>query len=356
MTIRGWRLWGAVVTGTVALCALCAGLAAAETPAISTDNVRSTSTLRIISLAPNLTEALFALGYGEQVVADSDYCRFPPEARDRPHVGGLYNPNVELILSLRPDLVFHLPHHKDLAARLEAAGLRTVMVPSETVADVMSGVRLLGRTIRAERRAEALARRVEGEIEAITARASRLPVRRIALIVDHEPASIRGLYAAGSGNYLDELLRRVGGVNILSDTATTYPKISGEVLLRDPPDVILDSKYAESTQAIGDWEPAMRRAWVSLFDGGAKKPRVEFITEPRVMIPGPSIGLALRVLARHVHGAAFDDTPPDSRAAACEAGRLPGAAGDDPNARPHDSSPATSSVFPASPGAGAVAP
>lgn len=270
---------------------------------------KATSTLRIITLAPNLTEAVFSLGYGDQVVADTDYCRFPPEAAERPHIGGLYNPNVELILSLRPDVVFYVPHHAELATRLEKAGLHTVVVPSETVADVVSGIRIIGRTLGSETRAEKLARSIQQQVDAITARAAQLPRKRVVLVVDHEPGSIRGLYAAGSGNYLDELLRLVGGDNVLRDTATTYPKISAEILLHDPPDVILDSKYAEVSQAAGDWEPAMRRTWEDLFQGREKKPRIEFVTEPRVMIPGPSIVVALHVLAREVHGSAFDGSP-----------------------------------------------
>ncbi len=273
----------------------------------------TTPQLRIITLAPNLTETVFALGRGADVVAVTDYCHFPPRVAVLPRVGGLYDPNIERMIALRPDVVFHVPHHAALAQRLRNAGIRTVNVPSETVDDIYEGILIIGEALGEVPRAENLVKAIRARIDEITAQVKSLPRQRVLIAVDHEPGSVRGLFAAGSGNYLDELVRMAGGDNILRDTATTYPKISPEVILQSPPDVILDTKYADWGIQGREWEGEMRRAWLALFPQGMHPPRVEFVTQPRVNIPGPSIVVGLRVLARYIHGDAFNLTPsPDA--------------------------------------------
>ncbi|HEX3127506.1 MAG TPA: ABC transporter substrate-binding protein, partial [Thermoanaerobaculia bacterium] len=91
---------------------------------------------RIVALAPNLSETLFALGLGDRVVGVGDFSTWPPEAADKPRLGGLFDANLERIVSLKPDLAVLLPSEKDLAAKLQPLGIEVLTIPNESLADI----------------------------------------------------------------------------------------------------------------------------------------------------------------------------------------------------------------------------
>jgi len=104
---------------------------------------------RIVSMAPSVTEILFALGLGERVVGVTDFCEFPQEAKAKAHVGGLLNPDIERILSLRPDLVVGLPNETTVR-KLRAHGLEVLVVRSDTIEEVLDSFLTVGRATGAD--------------------------------------------------------------------------------------------------------------------------------------------------------------------------------------------------------------
>jgi iron complex transport system substrate-binding protein len=260
---------------------------------------------RIIALTPSLVETLFALGLGDRVVAVGDYTRWPEEAVRKPHVGGLFNPNLERIVSLRPDLAILLPSEKDLGAKLEPLGVDLLIVPDESLADVersfhtiaqRCGVPEAGDRFAAQWRAGLALPPLPG------------PPLKVMISVGRPTGKLGEIVVAGRGTYLDELLGRLGAVNVFADSPTLYPQISVEEIVARKPDVILelraDPQTPEQTAAlVHDWQPLSE---VPAVRNGA----VEVLAGTHVLIPGPRIPQFYRemrealVKARTTHQAA----------------------------------------------------
>ncbi len=297
---------------------------AAPAAATATSAVTS-STLRLVTLAPNLTEIAFALGFGERVVGVTDYCRTPPEAATRTHLGGLQNLNLELLLTLRPSLVILPPSYRHYMPRLEQGQLRTLEVHCESIEDIYAAIAKIGGALGADERARALNERIRADLARQAEALRGLPKQRALILIAHAPGELRDLYAAGPGTFLDELLTLAGGENVLRGAGVLYPLISAETLVADPPDVIVDCWFAEGDSAakIERNRQALQRSLDALFPsagaaGGAagagrRAPRLAISTDPRLTIPGPSIAENAARMAELIHGKDFHlAVPPPS--------------------------------------------
>ena len=239
---------------------------------------------RIIALTPSLVETLFALGLGDRVVGVGDYTRWPEEAVRKPHLGGLFNPNLERIVSLRPDLAVLLPSEKDLGAKLRPLGVDVLIVPDESLADVersfhtiaeRMGVPAAGDRYAAEWRAGLTLPPLPG------------PPLKVLISVGRESGRLGEVSVAGHGTFLDELLRRLGGVNVFADSPTLYPLISVEQIVARKPDVILELRSDPQTP---EQAAALIRDWRTLAEVPAvRNGAVEIIAGTHVLIPGPRL-------------------------------------------------------------------
>lgn len=234
---------------------------------------RSTVPQRIVALAPNLTETLFALGLGDRVVGVGDYSTWPPEAARKPHLGGLFNANLEGIVALHPDLVVLLPSQRDLADKLAPLGIDSLIVEGESLADVersfsviakRCGVPEAGERLTAEWRAGLAPRPIPGH-------------PKVLLSVGRAEGKLADVLVAGPGTFLDELLTRMGGVNVFADAKIRYPKVSLEEVVARAPDFILElssdpvspeaaRKLAADWSRLGDL-PAVRTGRIAVIGG-----------------------------------------------------------------------------------------
>ncbi len=239
---------------------------------------------RIIALTPSLVETLFALGLGDRVVAVGDYTRWPEEAVRKPHVGGLFNPNLERIVSLRPDLAVLLPSEKDLGAKLTPLGIDVLIVPDESLADVersfhtiadRCGVPEAGDRSAAQWRAGLSLPPLPG------------PPLKVMISVGRPNGRLGEIVVAVRGTFLDELLRRLGAVNAFADSPTLYPQISVEEIVARKPDAILELRADPQTP---EQAAALVRDWQPLSEVPAvRNNAVEVIAGTEVLIPGPRL-------------------------------------------------------------------
>jgi iron complex transport system substrate-binding protein len=245
---------------------------------------------RLVTLAPNLTETAFALGLGERVVGVDDYSQFPEAAAALPKLGGLFNPAFEALVALRPDLVLLLPSHRDLEARLAALGVSYLVVPNETLADIEASF-----TAIAERCGVA----AEGRRRAEEFRAALAPrpvaAGRRVLISIARPEGLDEIVAAGPRTFLDELLARLGAVNVLADSPTSWPPISLEEIVARSPETIFEIQSHEVSEA-------ERRALIAAWDelptvDAVRSARVVVVGADYALVPGPRLGLLYRDLA-----------------------------------------------------------
>ena len=248
----------------------------------------SSSPQRIIAVAPNVVETLFELGLGERVAAVGDHCEWPPEATEKPRIGGLLDPRLELIAALEPDLAILLPSEQALATALGRLGVEVLVTPVETVQDVEQATAAIAARAGVEGRGTELVERLRRDV-APRPVANGVPVL---MVVGREPGNLSDIYAAATGTFLDELLERLDGVNILAQSPLRYPQIGLEEISVRQPRVIVELQPEALSAAIradliADWRRDLPGA----------EPCVVIIEGDHVLVPGPRIGTLYRDLA-----------------------------------------------------------
>jgi iron complex transport system substrate-binding protein len=260
---------------------------------------------RIISLTPSTTEILHGVGAFERVVAVSDYCSYPPGVSKLPRVGGWNNPNMEQIASLRPDLViFSDAQAQFVKDKVEAAGIKTLSVPSQTLEDAFTAITLVGRATGDEAAAERLLQQTRASVETIRLATARLPRRRVLCVVDRVPGTLRDLYTAGGDSFIAQLIRVAGGEPVSPPTREGWGKMQKEAVVALDPDVILDlmmqkeaGSLAEDTLAVWKELPGLR----AVRDG-----RVYPVRDETVLHPSQLVGDSARKFAELIHPEAFE--------------------------------------------------
>jgi iron complex transport system substrate-binding protein len=207
---------------------------------------------RIISTSPNITEILYGVGAFDKVVAVSDYCTYPPAVKTLPRVGGWENSNLEQIIRLRPDLVALSDAQAPLIeSKLQQLGLRTLVVPTRTLENVFEAMNLIGQATGHQSQARELAAQIHSRLDAVRLKTSRLPRRRVLLVVDRTPGTLRDLYVATRGSFLADLVDVAGGECVAAPEPAGYSKISKEAVAALAPDLILDFVHG-STNRLGE--------------------------------------------------------------------------------------------------------
>jgi iron complex transport system substrate-binding protein len=252
--------------------------------------------IRIVSLVPSVTETLFALGAGPEVVGVSQYCDYPPEVTKLPKVGDFIAPNMEAIVALRPTLVVGVATASDQRQidALKALGIPALMVNDDSVAEVEGNILTIGDRIGRRTEAERLLATIRAQIAAVERRLSGTQRLSVLMVVGHDP-----LVVVGSGTYLDELLTLAHGENIGEATEQTWPRLSLEYLMAVGPQVILDGQMGSERSVPSSY-------W-------ARYPSIPAVREDRVRgypidlmdHPGPRIAMALETIARLIHPEAF---------------------------------------------------
>jgi iron complex transport system substrate-binding protein len=197
---------------------------------------------RIISLAPSTTEILFALGLGDRLVGVTTFCDYPEAAKAKAKIGGMSNPSLEAIVTLKPDLVVMTTdgNPREVEERLRSMKISTYVFTARTLAELPQGIREMGSALGKKEEADALAGDIEAGIEKVRKSSHGSPssmTKKILYIVWPEP-----LIVAGPGTIIDDAIELLGEVNIAHRAAATYPKYSIEEVIRQAPDVILIGK------------------------------------------------------------------------------------------------------------------
>jgi iron complex transport system substrate-binding protein len=255
---------------------------------------------RIVSLAPSNTEILYALGLEDKIVGVTDYCNYPPEAKEKPSIGGFSTPNIEEVVAKNPDLVLaaniHIPK---VVPQLEARGLTVVVFNPKNTEQILTAITLAGKATGKEKEAEALNSDMEQRIKAVTDKTGLSSLRpTTCFIVWHDPLMI-----AGAGTFHDELIEKAGGFNI-GHSLTGYSKdFSLENLVIANLDVII----AGIGMGTGEDKPLQFILTESrLKDTPARQNnRVYAIDQDLVGRAGPRIVDALEQFAKYIHPELF---------------------------------------------------
>jgi len=258
----------------------------------------SESPRRIVSLAPSVTETLFALGAGDQLVGICTFCDFPHEVERIDRVGSYSIPNVEVIIAKAPDLVIGVPPNSPEAiSALRRAGIRVAIVQVDTIAQIEAAVRIIAREAGRDSEGEQLLVGIRQKIAAIRTRLDGAPQRRVLMLVGQNP-----LIAVGSNIFLDELISLAHGVNIASETGQQWPHLSLEFAVTKQPDVIIDgsmgSEEKDEEQRLSIW-----RNFPEL--PAVKEHRIYNRGSYTLLRPGPRLAEGFEEIARFIHPERF---------------------------------------------------
>ena len=254
---------------------------------------------RIISLVPAVTEMLFAVGAGERVAAVSSFDRFPPEIEKLLRVGALLDPDVERILSLRPDLVIVYRTQKDLQTQLTRAQVPFFLYEHAGLADVTSTIRQIGSRVGNVERAAQVAGIIDSRIETVRKRTRGMSRPRTLVIIGRDPFAMRGMFASGGVGFIHDMLTAAGGENVFGDVERQAVQATTELVIARKPDIVVELRADPIDERTRDKE---LKAWAALSSVPAVRDRrVHIVADPRTVIPGPRVAEGVELLERILH-------------------------------------------------------
>jgi len=250
---------------------------------------------KIVSLAPSVTETLFALGLGDRLVGETTYCDYPAEAKKLPKIGDFMNPSLEAVLAKKPDLILGVTGATDpvKAREMERLGLKVVLVSVANLNDILASTRIIGALLGSDKAGENLAAKITAQVEEVKKKVSPAPRRSVLLVVGFQP-----LIAVGGRNFIDELITLAGGDNIAGSAAQPWLNLPDEIVVAKAPEVIIEAGMGserESGKRWGDLKsvPAVRER------------RIYSYPSDKILRPGPRFGEALAEIARLIHPECF---------------------------------------------------
>lgn len=252
--------------------------------------VEAAAPQRIVSLKPNITEILFAVGAGDRVVGVTTWCNYPAEASNLPKVADYIAPNLEKTLAVRPDLVIGSKENslRQPVDRLETAGVRVALYPFDTVAATIGSIRDIGVLVGAEQAAQSLIARMHHALSTMRHTYGLLPEPRVLIVVGHTP-----LVAAGPHSFLGDLLDKAHAENIVTTTVTPYPHLTRETIIVRNPEVIID--------LAGGMGEKDTHSWKSLSTVAAVRNQRIVVLSTDLFRPGPRLVEGLQTLAKAIH-------------------------------------------------------
>ena len=257
---------------------------------------------RIISMAPNITEVIFALGLQNKLVGVTNFCTYPPQAKQIAKVGGYLNPNYEALLTLKPDLVILLPEQANVKQYIEELHIPVLEVDNKKVEDIIQSISAIGYTCGAKQQADSIIADLHRRIELVENRVNGLPRSRVMISIGRTVGSgtLGEVYAAGKTTYYDELLTYAGAVNAVESELVSYPVLSAEGIIRINPDIIIDFVLDNVRNGLSDEQ--IKADWQAVQQVTAfKNNRFHIFNQGYAVIPGPRFIQLLEELSFVIH-------------------------------------------------------
>jgi iron complex transport system substrate-binding protein len=260
---------------------------------------------RIVSLSPNVTEILYGIGAWPQVIAVSQYCTYPEDVKNKPRVNGWDRTNLEQVVALKPDFVIGVEAQEPFVReKLDKLGVKSLFLKGQKLADVFRSIVEIGQATGHEAAATELTAKTEAEIEQVRQTVAGLPRPRVLCVIDRLPGTIRDIYTATRGSFIDELIQIAGGDPVAPPGQEGYGKITKEAVLSLNPEVIIDmvqgskGKFGEDPISVWDELPEV---------DAVRNKRIYPMTDEWVIHPSQFVGQTAKTFARVLHPEKFTD-------------------------------------------------
>ncbi len=253
-------------------------------------------TLKIISLAPSTTEILFALGLGGQIIAVSQFCNYPPEALTKKKTGTFSDPNIEIILSLKPDIIFCTGlEQAPVIEKLKKLNLNIYVSDPKDIEGLLKSIEEIGLLTGRQKEAASLIENMRKELEIIRKKTDSIAKdkrRKVFIEIWHDP-----LLTAGQGSFIDEMIAYAGGINIAHDTIRPFSCFSPEQVIKRNPDCIIigymnEKKSIELIKNRPGWQQISAIIHNRIYDD----------IDPNLFLrPGPRVILGIKKLYERIN-------------------------------------------------------
>jgi len=200
---------------------------------------------RVISLAPAVTEILFELGYGDLIVGNTKFCNFPSQSNSIKKIGGYLDINMEMIIDLRPDVIFHYPEHFLRLKKLSRI-TRLVEVSHKNISDMFGAIKKISMTLKNEKGGEALIHLIKKNLNSIRNRKKNPDRKKVLIVIGRNPGQLRNITIIGNGDFLNEILSISDGENAYNGKIS-YPSVSIESIIKMDPDLIIEFSFLEQS-------------------------------------------------------------------------------------------------------------
>jgi iron complex transport system substrate-binding protein len=268
----------------------------------STDSLNKPT--RIVSLAPNLTEILFALGLGEKIAAVSNDSDYPPEAANKKRIGTFWQPNTEAIIASKPDLVVTLwfEQQKSVADSLNRLGYEVLTLKIEKIEELLTTIQNIGTIAGCRQRSDELAENISTQLDDLKSKLSSTNKVKVLWVVQLEP-----LRVAGRNTFINELIKLAGGENAIGPTLQQYPPIGSEEILACGAAIIIQSAMGASN--IAEQQQTAEMFWSRWANLPAVKNNRIYVVEPDTTLRlGPRLPQGIKIIARCLHPDIFTET------------------------------------------------
>ena len=246
---------------------------------------------RIVSLSPSITEILYALGAGEEIVATSSYSLYPPAAQKLPIIGGYTNPHIEKILSHKPTLIIGQSFNQNSLEKLQHFHIKTLQLELKTIQNIQDSITTLGKTLHREKEAQILTTNITNTIT----KANKAKKPHSVMIVYGLKEDLRsGIYIAGKNIFFDDIIHLSGNSNAYTDGSTEQPVLNYENVIALNPDQII-ILHSHATEPNVNVEKALT-SWAKLPTNASKNKRITIIDEDYLHIPSQRVALTIEKL------------------------------------------------------------
>lgn len=261
---------------------------------------------RIITIAPNAAEIICALGAADAIVAVDKFTVFPPELLRKPTIGGFFDPDIERMIALKPDLIVLRGHNETIEQLARERNIALYYDETDTLAGIEKCITDLGKMLRHEPEADVLARAFNARLDAIKKRVANRPRPRVLVSLSRSPDRLANLLTSGQGTFVHEMIELAGGENVFGHLDMTYPQVSGESILARRPQVIIE--FMPEAKLTNELRTRIVSQWRLLGSIPAViDDRIFIMTDEHCLIPSPRYVEIIEKVARLLHPEAFDE-------------------------------------------------
>lgn len=239
---------------------------------------------RVVSLAPAITEILFKIGQGSSIVGNTKFCNYPEQANYIKNIGGYLDINIEMIIDLNPDVIFHYPEHSLRLNKLKKY-TRLVQLPHKDIDDLIKSIVIISNELRSESSGEGLIRHIRGKLDSIKNINKNLNRKKVLIVIGRDSRQLKNITIIGKGDFLNEILEISGGKNAYTGRIP-YPSVSIESIIKMDPEIIIEFSFLKKAPAkdfvISLWEkfPLIR---------AVREGNIRIISDDFWVRPGPRV-------------------------------------------------------------------